>query len=367
MAQGLWNIGGINLPDFGISEALGGLGGLVPNNSALAYSGPQNPLQTDTTKSINGRQVPIGLKTSSTGPGFSRADSNVGNNVTSGKPTGGGDSELTLLQKVKNSGGLNPDQANRLNQLLSVQQQPQADPFAGLRNEISTAWDQYIGGLNDTGNTFLPQQRTAQENIVNSQYDQGVNTLNTEKSKSLRDIGSNIKNAFQAGNVFLGSRGAGDSSAANQYSFAINQEANKQTGQLNEFVNTQLSNLKSTRDQQIQGIAQWFAEQQQAIKQAISTGQLQKSQDIQNLSRQILDQALAATNATKQNAMNQYNALLGWAASNSTNMGQLQQNIAGIPQALGQAQVDSTGNFRIPTGAGAFGNTQKTDIFGNPI
>ncbi len=42
---GLWNIGGFNLPDFGLSERLG----IGPKNSAVALGGRPNPLQTNTT------------------------------------------------------------------------------------------------------------------------------------------------------------------------------------------------------------------------------------------------------------------------------------------------------------------------------
>lgn len=242
------------------------------------------------------------------------------------------------------------------------------DPYAQLKAEISSGWDQYLSGINDIGETYLPQQRTAQENIANSQLEQGQNTINQQKAKSLRDISGNIRNAFQAGNVFLGARGAGDSSAANQYSFAIGQEANKQTGNLNEFVNGQLSNLQSTHDQQIQSIAQWFAEQQSAIKQAVAQGQLNKSRDIQNISRSILDQAISAANQVKSDSSNRYNALLQWAANNSQNVGQLQQNIAGIPRQFAPAQVDSTGNFQVPVGTGSFtSDTQRQQpLFQNP-
>lgn len=240
-----------------------------------------------------------------------------------------------------------------------------ADPYAGIRNEISSAWDNYLGQLGGVSQ-FIGDQRTAQEGVANSQLTQGQNTINSQKASSLRDIANTTKNAFQAGNNYLGSMGAGDSSAANQYSFAINQQANKQTGDLNNFVNTQLQTLQSTHDQQIQGIAQWFAGQQQVLKQQIAQGGLQKGQDLANLSKGILDQAMQATNALKAESSNRYNALLQWAAGNSQNMGQLQNNIAAIPQAMGQMQLGGGGMARGvgPVGGGA---PQKTDIFGNVI
>ena len=239
------------------------------------------------------------------------------------------------------------------------------DPYAGVRNDISSAWDSYLSSLNDTG-SYLNDQRNAQEGIANSQLQQGINTINDQKASSLKDIANTTRNAFQAGNNYLGSLGAGDSSAANQYSFAINQQANKQTGDLNNFVAQQQQQLQAQHDQQINQIASWFAGQQEALKQQIAQGGLQKGQDLANLSKGILDQAMQATNAIKANTQNQYNALVSWAANNSSNLGQLRQNIAGIPQAMGQLSLGSNGVGATPTYGGA-AVTQKTDIFGNPI
>lgn len=234
-----------------------------------------------------------------------------------------------------------------------------------LKSSIGNAWDTYTNSLNDTANTFLPQQSQAQQDIVNSQLTQGQNTINSQKASSLRDIANNTRNAFQAGNIYLGTRGAGDSSAADQYSFAVNQQAAKQGSQLNEFVNTQLNTLQSQHDQQISSIANWLSQQQEAVKQQIASGQLNKAQDINSLSQNLLNQAIAAKNQVTQNAQNQYNALMSWAANNSHNLGTLQSNIAGIPHALGNVQVDSSGNIAqapIPFGGGTTNN--QNGLFG---
>lgn len=248
------------------------------------------------------------------------------------------------------------------------QQQAAPDPYAAVRNDISSAWDNYLSGLGGV-NDYLGQQQTAQQGIANTQLTQGQDTINTQKAASLRDIANTTKNAFQAGNNYLGSLGAGDSSAANQYSFAINQQAGKQTGDLNNFVNSQLSNLQSTHDTQINSIASWFAQQQAALKQQVAQGQLNKGQDLANLSKGILDHAMQATNQIKANTQNQYNALLGWAASNSSNMGQLQQNIAAIPQAMGGVSLMGGQQSNTPTygGAAPTQSAQRTDMFGNPL
>jgi hypothetical protein len=45
-------------------------------------------------------------------------------------------------------------------------QQSTFDPYDQLRGEINSGWDAYTGQLNDTLNTGLPGQRTAQEGIA---------------------------------------------------------------------------------------------------------------------------------------------------------------------------------------------------------
>lgn len=238
--------------------------------------------------------------------------------------------------------------------------------YSQLRNDISSGWDSYISSLNDQLNNGLPAQQNAQNDIINSQYNQGVSTANYQKSKSLKDISSSISNAFKAGNNYLGAAGAGDSSAANQYSYALQKESAKQTSNLNEYVNNQLSNLESQRQQGIASVAQWFANAQNQIRQAISQGQLNKSQDLNNLSRDLLTRGQQLLEAVNADNRNKYTALLSWAASNSKTFGELQSNIASIPQPISTPVVDSSGNYHAPTGYGSSTDQNKNTMFSNP-
>ena len=259
-------------------------------------------------------------------------------------PTGGG-------------GGQAPQQPQQQQQGAQTTQQT-FDPYAALRNQISSGWDNYNSSLQNNLNNYLPGQQTAQNNIINDQYNQGVNTANQQKASSLKDIGNTVKSAFQAGNNYLGARGAGDSSAGDMFNFATNQQAAKQTSDLNQYVNSQLSGLSSQRDQQLNGVANWYAGQQQQIQSAIASGQLSKSQDLANLSSNILNQGLSMVNQIHQDAQSKYNALTQWAANNSGSLGQLQNNIAAIGNApANPIQMDSSGNMQVPIGyGGAFGN-----------
>ena len=324
--QGLWNPFGINLPDFGISEKLG----IGPQNAAVSPSYGKLGVQganTSNPSSLNNLRVGGGVSIPTTNtPAY-----------TNYTPTGGG-------------GGGNPNA--RQPGFTEEGNAIEADPYAQIRADISSAWDSYISSIQGIGDKWLPEQRTAQEGIASTQLQSGQEQIEGQRASSLRDIGSNIKNAFQAGNIYLGARGAGDSSAANQYQFALSKEAGKQSGALNEFVNTQKNQLQANYDTQMGEIAQWFANAQTQIQQQIASGQLSKSQDITNLSKDILNQALAYKQQIQQDASNRYNALVEWAASNSTNINQLTQNISQIPQAIGTPTVDSGGNIFAPSGFG---------------
>jgi hypothetical protein len=229
------------LPDFGVTEAIGGLLGAPRTAQGGSNIIGTNKAATPTVQGTTTNNTPYGpVNNTPYGPA---------------RPSTGG--------SVQTSVPVNNNQP----------QQQQNDPYASIRNDISGAWDNYLNSLNDTTG-YLNDQRTAQQGIADSQLQQGINTANDQKAKSLKDIANTTRNAFQAGNNYLGSLGAGDSSAANQYSFAINQQANKQTGDLNNFVSSQIQGLQAQHDQQIQQIASWFAQQQEALKQQIAQGQL---------------------------------------------------------------------------------------------
>lgn len=282
-----------------------------------------------------------------------------------------------------------------------------------LQKSISSDWDQYIRGLDDQLGG-LNTSRVAQENIVNSQYNQGVNTLGLQRDQglqeldqdrtaamqnqtsSLRDIAGNIRNAFQAGNVYLGARGASDSSAANQYSYALNKMGTQQRSDvmnntaniladvdaresnLNNIYSTEVNNLGEQRNQQIQQVGMWFADVQNQIRQMQAEGRLSKSQDLNNLSKDLLNQAIARVKQIEQMAINRKQALDQWAMGVSENIGQLRNNMKSVadfsfqaPQAqriAGAPQIDSSGNMMTNFGGGgsrAYGDDRdKFQLFG---
>lgn len=358
---GKWNLpfSGINVPDFGISEKLGinkpiNLGGnyAVSKQTGAYYldRGDQSPM----IGTVKGTST-----TSNTPYGPSPATTNY--SLSGGSSSGGSSSSNDI------------------------------DRDAGrLRDEISSNYDRYIRGF-DEQLGGLSAQRAAQDSIINNQYNQGVNTLGLQlqqgqdalsadradvqqnQLRNLRDISSNIRNAFQAGNVYLGARGAGDSSAANQYSYALNKMGTQQRSnvmqdtariladvdarenELRTTYNTAINDLGFERDSRVQEVAMWFAEAQNQLRQMKQQGMFAKGEMLTNLSKDLLNNAIAKVNQIETAAINRKQMLDQWALENSTSIEEAKRSM-GLsadftyqnPQAqtiAGAPTEDSSGNM----------------------
>lgn len=275
-----------------------------------------------------------------------------------------------------------------------------------IRGEINSGFDQYFSGLDQLLGK-IPGQRQGQEQIVQNNYNQGVSDIQAQKQssqqdldtskrksneqqvKSLQDIADNIRNLFKTGNVMLGTRGAGDSSAADQYSYAVAKLGSKQRGdvlsqsrsiendiadreaKLNNIVTQETAKLKTDRDNQIIQVAQYFQDKQNELIQAKAQGQLQKGQSLASLSTQLLQNAQAQLMQADANFKNQQNALISWATSNAKDINQLKTNLANVGQynvpgiqmnqINGQPQFDAQGNLSAPLYGGA-GSTRDDQI-----
>lgn len=304
-------------------------------------------------------------------------------------------------QNVPSSGGSGGG-SNNTASLPQIQ-----DPYAGVRNEINQGYNSYFAQLDQSFNEYLPQQRSSQENIVNSQFNQGVYDLDTQKSvayntldsqktkaeqnqaKTLRDLSENIRNSFTAGNTYLGAMGAGDSSASNQYAYALTKMGSKQRGDIaqntaniyndidqrrfsvDSFYNSEKNRLVSEKDQKINEIAIWFADAQNQILQSKASGELNKSQDLASLSQNYLNYAINALNTINTSSTNKLNMLNEWVKISSSKTGQASSNIQGqgnvaynMPnssQVVGQPQITASGGLYVPTGYGNSNNDDRND------
>ena len=221
----------------------------------------------------------------------------------------------------------------------------------------------------------LSGQRSAQESMANSQYQQGLGSLNLQREQGLQSLGQNRTSAEQnqtrslrdvSENIFLGSRGAGDSSAADQYSYALNKmgtqqrsgvmnetanilaDINARETNLNNIYNTEVNNLSEAKNQQVQQIAMWFNDAQNQLASLKSQGQLGKSQDLQALSKSLLDQAIQSLNDINQQAVTKKQALDTWAMRVSDNISTLKSTMQQVSEI----------SPNLP---------QATDIFGQPV
>jgi hypothetical protein len=273
-----------------------------------------------------------------------------------------------------------------------------------MMGQIESGYNDYFGKLNEMYGG-LDTQAGAQNQIAQNSYGQSISDLQANKQsglqdlglseqklqanqvKNLRDIAGNIQNQYMAGNVMLGARGAGDSSAANQYSYALNRIGSKERGnvmnttaqsqaeienqkaKLNNIVTQETSRLDTELGNMKQIISSWLAEQQNAIKGMIADGTLRKSQDIASATQNALNQALTAYQTKQTEISNAKNSLMSWATSNSANIGQLKANMSVIGQFApqmasanpinGSQTVDSAGNLRSMVGYRS-GDEEKT-------
>jgi hypothetical protein len=261
----------------------------------------------------------------------------------------------------------------------SIQQPsgPSADDILNQGYSDYTAQlDQMLGNLgvqSGAMNTQAQEAYNQQANNLELQNTQGTNTLNQYQNKSLKDIGSTIANGFKAGNVLLGSMGAGDSSAANQYSYAMAKEGSKQRGavtadvsarlgNLQQVYNTAKNNLVSGLNQQVQQIAQWYSQQQMQL-------QGMKADAAKEKSNQTLQIALNQLGVAQQQALNMQNSLNTWVANNATSIQsaqqQIQRNVANnpIPTAM-NTTPQSTIASAAPTFWSNNNDTTKKTLFG---
>lgn len=287
----------------------------------------------------------------------------------------------------------------------------QADQLAQqARSDINSGFDAYTSQLDQMLGT-LPKQQEGQVQTATNSYNQGISDINAQKAssvadlgtssrknseqqvKSLADIADNIRNLFQTGNVMLGTRGAGDSSAADRYSYAVTKLGSKQRGdvlsqtrsiendiadrsaKLNNIVTQETAKLKTNLDNQVLQVAQYFQDKQNELMQAKANGQLQRGQSLASLSTQLLNVAQQQLAAVEADHRAKQNSLLSWAETNAKTIGDLKNNLSAIGQYTvpgvqagtvnGQASFDAQGNLSVPMfGGGGSSTTKEKNIFG---
>lgn len=404
--QGTWGIGGFKIPDFGLTELISASRGTTSNptyNNPKVYQAVGGVPTAQNTSTVPWVQ-PGGYTTSIT-PGQVQGVSTQNTGGSSGGNSGGSSTPVNDPNAPQQGWGQTFPNMDAYNQYRDQ-----------MTNEINTGYNNYFSQLDSMLNSDLPAQRSSQEGVARSQGTQAENTLGAQRTqgladlatqtrqteqgqaKSLQSLADDVRNQFKAGQIYLGSRGAGDSSAANQYSYAIAKMGNQARGnvmqqtneiknqiadrefKLNNTYNTELNNIKESVNQKVLEIGNWFSDAQMKIKEMKANGELAKGKDLANMSSQLLQTATQQLLMAQQEGANRRSMLDSWAASNSKTIGELRTNLAGIsnyqapgvtnPGVSGQLSSDSQGNVaynRTPGTGYGYSTKVDKDIYGNPL
>jgi hypothetical protein len=222
-----------------------------------------------------------------------------------------------------------------------------------MRGQINSGYDSYFNSL-DQQLGFLPGQQTNLQNQANnwatgqisdlvSGTDQQKNDLAGQigvaeqgQVKTLKDVSSNIRNLMNAGNTYLGSMGAGDSSAVNQYAYGLTKLGSQQRGDVQAQTKTIIDNIQgriakvgniltqeknriqSELGNKMNDIATWFQDAQNQIVGLKGQAGMNKSRDLQALSTNIYNQAIQMATQFQQDARNRAGMVEEWALNSST-------------------------------------------------
>ncbi len=95
-------------------------------------------------------------------------------------------------------------------------------------------------------NTISNSQKRSIDGVRKTQlakFDGYRDNVRTEQKKSLRDLAGNIRNMLQAGNIYLGTRNASNSSANPMYAYALTKSANRQRASIRNQGSSSLKDL----------------------------------------------------------------------------------------------------------------------------
>jgi len=229
-----------------------------------------------------------------------------------------------------------------------------------LRGTINSQWDSVFGYL-DKVSGYLPEQYDLQkgqiENLATGQQqqlegqkqqaDQKIEGYRTEvkdnQESSLRDLAQNMRNQYQAGNIYLGANGAGNSSATDRYAFALQKAGNKTRSnvllgtnkQLNDLnlkaadvdttFNTQMNQLGTWKNDKLAELGLWYNDQKQQLDYQRANASGQKAQALANLDAQLYNTAVSRLGQIESAAQNWQQAVTQWKLDRSA---QLQDQIA---------------------------------------
>lgn len=199
---------------------------------------------------------------------------------------------------------------------------------------IGTQFGNMQGGIQDTKQHGLQQLDRSRQQITQN------------KATTLRDLAQNLRDTFRAGNMYLGTRGASDSSAAGMMGFALQKAANKNTADVNRQAMQQygdvdqraadveyqagkaLKDAETWKASQLVNVTSWLNESLDKVQRDKALAQGEEKQALANLEQNLFQQASNRL-AEIDNAMLQYQMYVKQlAAQEQASVGQYQNTMS---------------------------------------
>lgn len=348
--------GGGALPDLGISEQLQRYGG---------YFAPQAHAADKPAGSQQTQQTLI---------------TDYGNQNVQGPPPG---------YYSQPGGGSNTGQIPQPQPQPSQPSGPSAEELQ--RQQVSRAYNEVTANLDRLAG-LLPGMRESQEGTVNrsadlqrgniqeqlalgnQKLDASAAGVRDRQVSSVRDLASNMRNLLQAGNTYLGNYGAGDSSAANLYSYALGKEANrgradilKQANQqyadidmkrldIEQTANNEINKINLWKEDSLGKIGQWFDSQMFEIEIRRGEARFAKEQAKMDILNQAISHLRSLDNAAAQYSQQ----VQSWATDRLAQINNVRMEMGQMstynPQAIVAQELQGMGNIQAGGIGGDFFN-----------
>ncbi len=338
MATGNWSLFGINLPEFGLTEKIGG------NKGSITYSSPA-PVSYSSYQSIpSGSGAVLGTNNTIT----NSAPTPTYNAPTQPKPKSGGNGGSTGYSKreIFKSLGLDPNKSkdyykqygvdNALDfakAYESAQLQKQADS-SGLRDLINQRWDTYEDSLNamatqaptrqaeDLG--YLGTQKQTMLGGLDQSRNYATQNLGSQRTAGIRELAQNFRSAGDAANMMVGAAGGGSSSAVPMASYALQKLANRGANELTRTQMAAQADLDNTYMTEKANLETWYNDNAKAVNdyyrsyidriEEMKLGANDtKAEALYNLEASIVEKAQQDLDALKQEAQARSQSLQDYA------------------------------------------------------
>ena len=247
MQEGAWNIGNINIPDFGLSETLLGAGKYKDDSLGITTTQTSGDKKTssidwDAERARSDAQLaelianrPQTLSTS-TGPTVPQTSSTQITSTSSGSSSSGSSGpSAEELKRIADAEKKAAEEAEK--KRIEAWKKEERSQINSTYDDLFSQLDSLLGmypGQQEEMMNYVNQLAGSQSSIVESQRQRGIEGLEGQKTeqeqlatKSLRSLEEDIRNSLTAAGRYLGVRGAADSSAAGQMSEALAKAAQK--------------------------------------------------------------------------------------------------------------------------------------------